>query len=206
VQWAGRRSEKLMSQLLKNKKQNGKGPLDILLEVLMQRPSDMIDLLEEKIPTIIRANVELLDKLEELAVDHKRDAYMYEKMLEEIEGLKNELKYYGEGCVFVNNLKHYGEGYVFVNDFKLSEIRIITGQLGDGRSLHKTFRIRSIIKEDESVQEGPIAKNAPHGLWTYVHAGVFQRDGTDKPITIKLYTTASGMSCNQREVAKMRYI
>ncbi|KAH3892635.1 uncharacterized protein LOC127858131 isoform X1 [Dreissena polymorpha] len=191
VQWAGRRSEKLLSQLLKNKKQSGKGPLDILLEVLMQRPSDLIDLLEEKIPTIIKANVGLLDKLEELAVDHRRDAYMYEKMLEEIEGLKTVLK-------------HYGEGYVFVNDFKLSEIRIITGQLGDGQSLHKTFRSFSMIKDDEQSIEGPIARDAPHGLWTYLHAGIFQRDGTEKPITIKLYTTASGMSCNQREVAKLR--
>lgn len=196
--WTQNRSEKLFKKLLKNKKIDGhtEGPLNMLISQLMMRPRVILDTLELKIPSIIEANIDLLNRLEESSVDYHRNAHHYEKMVEEVEKLKQLLM-------------SYGQGYIFVHDFKSSEIRIIEEQRSSGNSLTKTFRIRvsdlvSSISGRHSVLNRP--SMVPHGLWSFVSPGMLQRDGVEKPISIRLYTAASGITNTISEVAKLRCV
>ena len=196
-QWVQKRSEKLLEKLLKNKKKdNTAGLFDMLISQLMQRPHSILDTLELKIPSILEANMNLLDTLEELRLDQHRYANDYEKMAEDIEILKE-------------TLMSYGQGYIFVHDFKSSEIRNIQEQKSTGDSLTKTFKIQfSDLVSSRSGRQSVINRPSlvPQGLWSFITSGMLQRDNREKPISIRLYTAASGIINTISEVAKLRYV
>jgi len=193
VQWTQKRAEKLMSRLLRNKKAHSsdKGDLECLMDELMYRPYNIIDMLEEKIPVIIEANMELMRTLEEINLHQCKNASMYETMFEEIEALKKALNV-------------YGDGYVFVNDFKLTEVRVVTETLESGQSMSKTFRISSLI--DSRTESANPEALIPQGLWSCVHPGMLKKGKTEKPIAIRLYTASSGIANTFQEVAKLRCV
>lgn len=194
--WTKTRSSKLLKRLLENKKEaymTG-GPLDLLIMQLMYRPNMILDTLERKIPSIIEANMNLLNALEELSVDQHRHSHAYEKMAEDIEHLKQ-------------SLMNYGDGYIFVHDFKSNEVKVIEEQASTGRSFTQTFRIKfsDLISNRTgrfSILNRPSLK--PQGLWSFLSSGMLQRDGKERPISIRLYTASSGIKDTFSEVAKLR--
>ncbi|XP_052780092.1 uncharacterized protein LOC128217184 isoform X2 [Mya arenaria] len=192
VEWTQHRAEKLLTKLIKNKKEHGasKGTLDLLMETILQRPIAIIDVLEMKIPSIIEANMDLMDTLEEMSLSQSRNAFKYEKMFEDIETLKK-------------TLMTYGEGYVFVHDFKLNEVRIITEQQPSGSSISQTFRVSNIFAS-RAGSFGTSASIIPQGLWSCLHPAMLQRSGEESPISIRIYTASSGLTNTCQEVAKLR--
>lgn len=197
--WVKGRAEKLLKKLLQNTKKNKEtqGPLDMLVIQLMDRPHTILNTLELKIPSIIEANMMLLDTLEELNLDQHRYAHEYERMAEEIENLKE-------------TLMNYGQGYIFVHDFKSSEIRVIEEQTSTGQSFTKTFRVKfsDLVSSSQGCRQSLMKRPSliPQGLWSFISTGMLRRDGKEKPISIRLYTAASGITNTILEVAKLRYV
>ena len=192
VAWAKKRSEKLLEKLIQNKSKDGElGVLDQFIRQLMQRPLEYIDKVSEKIPNMIQADKDLLEKIEQICLTERKHRAKYEKMMEAVENLRR--------C-----LMDYGEGYIFVNDFKSNEVKILQ-QVNCGESLAKTFQ-PSFSKMISNSSGEDILSNAivPQGLWSAVYPGMLHREQAQSKISIKFYLRSSGIDNTFQEVAKLR--
>ena len=184
------RAQKLFDRLLNKKSKSG----DLLIELvtqLFQRPLEYLDRLEDKIPSIIKANENLLNDIEVLNVTEKQHLAKYVTMVEDIDALRK-------------NLMNYGEGYIFVHDFKSDEVKILH-ETPSG-SISKTYRdVEAIVNNSLNESDSGVL-SSPRGLWTISSPGIVVRGNGDEPVTIRVYLHSSAMDNTFQEVAKLRSV
>lgn len=194
--WTKQRSEKLMKKLLRNKKVYGQheGPLDMLIHELMSRPRTILDTLELKIPSIIEANIDLLNRLEKMSVDRHRDAQNYEKMGKRIEVIKE-------------SVTDYGEEYIFVTNFRSNEIRV-PGENNMSYNINlETFNMKTNAHFSYFPGQTNVLNNIglpPCEKQHLITLGMLQFKEKEKPITILQHALSSENMKTALEVSKIR--
>lgn len=182
------RAEKLFNRLLDKKSKYGDLLKDLVTQ-LFQRPLEWLDKLEERIPSIIKANENLLNDIEVLNVTEKQHLAKYVSMVEDIDALRK-------------HLMSYGEGYIFVHDFKSDEVKLLH-ETASG-SISKTYRdVEAIVNNSLNESDSGVL-SSPRGLWTIFSPGIVVRGNGDEPVTIRVYLHSSAMDNTFQEVAKLR--
>ena len=186
---ARERAQKLLNKLLDKKSKSGDDILKDLVTQLFQRPLECLDKLEEKIPNLIQANENLLNDIETARATEMHHLAKYVTMVEESDLLRK-------------HLMDYGEGYIFVHDFKSDEVKVL--QESSRGSLVITVRdVPSIVKGSTGDGDSG-AVCSPRSLWTVLSPGLVVRDGSEIPVTIRVYLRSSAMENTYQEIAKLR--
>lgn len=182
------RAQKLLDKLV-NDKSNSDDFLKSLVSQLFQRPLECLHQLEERIPSIIKANEDMLNEIEVANATERKHLSKYVSMVEEIDTLR---KY----------LMDYGEGYIFVHDFKSDEVKIL--QETSTGSMSITVRdVTTIIDHSKNSNDVGAGSNL-RGLWTILSPGVVVRGNGDESVTIRVYLQSSAVENTFQEVAKLR--
>ncbi|XP_062611407.1 uncharacterized protein LOC134273229 [Saccostrea cucullata] len=160
------------------------------IQALLERPCQFLQMLEMRIPSVIKANQEALDHIIHCRSDSIESRETYVKMMTDFEKLREKLR-------------EYGKGYIFVADYNVNELRVRDHSCKTG---HKSFRSSDVartISSSTMVQEP--GKELERGLWTGFQNGYhMNKEGQEHNIFIRVYLPSSGVTEVHSEIAKLR--
>lgn len=154
---AEKRAQKLLHSMLKDEDNR----LESFVRSFMQRPSNLIRRLENKIPSLIKSNMTLQEKLNNELVEQARNRQHYHDMMVRIEKVRRDLII-------------YGEDNFCANDFQEEDIKIIdsTRKNPARKGLTKRTSMGDLMVNASSWKER-VALESPNGLW---HEGKFRNN------------------------------
>ena len=184
-------SEKFLLQFIKSEGECN-GQLFKFVSEILDRPRELLEVIEKNIPSLIKSNEDLLDNISHWRVDATESRETNECMMEDLENLKRRLL-------------EYGSGNIFVDDFMGREIRLRDAhdEFGDSGK----FRCSEIILTCST--NSRTNKRIPRGIWTALqNASLYDENETndDKtdPIFIKVYLPLCGIDEPSKEITKLR--
>lgn len=184
-------SEKFLLQFIKSEGECN-GQLFKFVSEILDRPRELLEVIEKNIPSLIKSNEDLLDNISHWRVNATESRETNECMMEDLENLKRRLL-------------EYGSGNIFVDDFMGREIRLRDAhdEFGDSGK----FRCSEIILTCST--NSRTNKRIPRGIWTALqNASLYDENETndDKtdPIFIKVYLPLCGIDEPSKEITKLR--
>ncbi|XP_061187111.1 uncharacterized protein LOC133195273 [Saccostrea echinata] len=160
------------------------------IQALLERPCQFLQILEMKVPSVIKANQEALDHIIHCRSDSIESRETYIKMMTDFEKLREKLR-------------EYGIGYIFVADYNVNELRVKDHSCKTG---HKSFKSSDVAR---TVSSATIVKEPgeelERGLWTGFQNGYhMNKDGEQHSIFIRVYLPSSGVTEVHSEIARLR--
>lgn len=181
-------SEKFLHRFLQPEKGDESQLLKFVSEI-MERPRELLEVIEKSIPAMIKANEELLDHISFCRINTTESRESYEQMMEGMETLKH-------------HLMEYGTGHIYVDDFMGREIRLRDdfNEYADSGE----FRCSDIILRCSNSSQND--RRIPRGIWTALQSASLydESEKGDEAILIKVYLPLSGISETFAEVTKLR--
>lgn len=183
-------SEKFLQRFLHSEGECD-GQLYKFVSEILDRPRELLEVIEKNIPALIKSNEDLLDHISYCRINATESRGTYERMMEDLENLKH-------------HLMEYGTGNIYVDDFMGREIRLrdAYNEYGDSEN----FRCSEIILTCSNNTQS--SKRIPRGIWTALQSASLydEKDEQEDAILIKIYLPLSGISEPFKEVTKLRFL
>ena len=162
---------------------NGNKVLKSYIDNLLEGPKDMLQSIEDRIPSMVKANKEMMQQIIRCKKHTKESRSLYESMMEGIEALKQQLT-------------DYGHGEIFVNDFKSAAIKL---RDPTDRSGTRTMKVSDFLQNSSSRTSNKVHES--RGLWTVMENGVLNNEDN---IYVRMYLVSANVENTYSEVSKLR--
>lgn len=182
-------SEKFLQRFLHSEGECD-GQLYKFVSEILDRPRELLEVIEKNIPALIKSNEDLLDHISYCRINATESRGTYEHMMEDLENLKH-------------HLMEYGTGHIYVDDFMGREIRLRDAYNEYGGD-SENFRCSEIILTCSNNTQS--SKRVPRGIWTALQSASLydEKDEQEDAILIRIYLPLSGISEPFKEVTKLR--